>query len=196
MTEFALKRADFMMLLAYASDLATGHSRMRNGPLSVCERDAAHLHAYCGERALAAFGREGEPISALVDLFDDLSARGAARVRSRFRLARPRGSAFGRQDPQHRGFRRVQAAGGDGIIGMGEPIEAAGREYEKSGQTWRPTDWGLKNGRAPAGHLLRAMSLRRMGAQTFRSPGISNETHAPTAVLPQCRNQSEDPRTP
>ena len=39
---------------------------MRNGPLSVRERDAARLHAYYGERALAAFGREGEPMAALV----------------------------------------------------------------------------------------------------------------------------------
>ena len=39
---------------------------MRNGPLSGRERDAAHLHAYHGERALAAFGRGGEPIAALV----------------------------------------------------------------------------------------------------------------------------------
>jgi HD-GYP domain-containing protein (c-di-GMP phosphodiesterase class II) len=39
---------------------------MRNGPLSVRERDAAHLHAYYGERALAAFGRGGEPMAALV----------------------------------------------------------------------------------------------------------------------------------
>jgi hypothetical protein len=27
MTKFAIRRADFMMVLAYASDLATGHSR-------------------------------------------------------------------------------------------------------------------------------------------------------------------------
>jgi ATP-dependent 26S proteasome regulatory subunit len=33
-----------------------------------------------------------------------------------------------------------QAASGDGIIGMHELIEAARREYEKSGQTWRPTE--------------------------------------------------------
>lgn len=39
---------------------------MRNGPLSVRERDAVRLHAYYGERALAAFGRQGEPIAALV----------------------------------------------------------------------------------------------------------------------------------
>jgi HD-GYP domain-containing protein (c-di-GMP phosphodiesterase class II) len=39
---------------------------MRNGPLSVRERDAARLHAYYGERALAALGREGEPMAALV----------------------------------------------------------------------------------------------------------------------------------
>ena len=39
---------------------------MRNGPLSVRERDAAHLHAYYGERALAAFGRRGEPMAAIV----------------------------------------------------------------------------------------------------------------------------------
>lgn len=39
---------------------------MRNGPLSVRERDAAQLHPYYGERALASFGREGEPIAALV----------------------------------------------------------------------------------------------------------------------------------
>jgi HD-GYP domain-containing protein (c-di-GMP phosphodiesterase class II) len=38
----------------------------RNGPLSVRERDAAHLHAYYGERALASFGREGDPMGALV----------------------------------------------------------------------------------------------------------------------------------
>ena len=34
-----------------------------------------------------------------------------------------------------------QAASGDGIISMAELIEAARRETEKSGQTWRPTDW-------------------------------------------------------
>ena len=34
-----------------------------------------------------------------------------------------------------------QAASGDGIISMTELIEAARRETEKSGQTWRPTDW-------------------------------------------------------
>jgi HD-GYP domain-containing protein (c-di-GMP phosphodiesterase class II) len=39
---------------------------MRKGPLSARERDAAHLHAYHGERALAAFGRDGEPMAALV----------------------------------------------------------------------------------------------------------------------------------
>ncbi|WP_287387259.1 HD domain-containing phosphohydrolase [Mesorhizobium sp.] len=39
---------------------------MRNGPLSVRERDAAQLHAYYGERALASFGREGEAMAALV----------------------------------------------------------------------------------------------------------------------------------
>ena len=39
---------------------------MRDGPLSVRERDAARLHAYYGERALAAFGRQGEPMAALV----------------------------------------------------------------------------------------------------------------------------------
>ena len=39
---------------------------MRNGPLSVRERDAARLHAYYGERALAAFDRQGEPMAALV----------------------------------------------------------------------------------------------------------------------------------
>ena len=36
---------------------------MRSGPLSVRERDAAQLHAYYGERALASFGREGEPMA-------------------------------------------------------------------------------------------------------------------------------------
>ena len=39
---------------------------MRSGPLSVRERDAAQLHAYYGERALASFGRDGEPMAALV----------------------------------------------------------------------------------------------------------------------------------
>ncbi|ESY65835.1 LuxR C-terminal-related transcriptional regulator [Mesorhizobium sp. M0051] len=39
---------------------------MRNGPLSVRERDAAQLHAYYGERALASFGREGEAMASLV----------------------------------------------------------------------------------------------------------------------------------
>lgn len=39
---------------------------MRKGPLSVRERDAAHLHAYYGERALASFRGEGEPMGALV----------------------------------------------------------------------------------------------------------------------------------
>ncbi|TGV78379.1 HD domain-containing protein, partial [Mesorhizobium sp. M00.F.Ca.ET.149.01.1.1] len=39
---------------------------MRNGPLSVRERDAAQLHAYYGERALASFGRDGDAMGALV----------------------------------------------------------------------------------------------------------------------------------
>lgn len=39
---------------------------MRDGPLSVRERDAARLHAYYGERALAALGREGETMAGLV----------------------------------------------------------------------------------------------------------------------------------
>jgi HD-GYP domain-containing protein (c-di-GMP phosphodiesterase class II) len=39
---------------------------MRKGPLSARERDTAQLHAYHGERALAAFGRYGEPMAALV----------------------------------------------------------------------------------------------------------------------------------
>jgi HD-GYP domain-containing protein (c-di-GMP phosphodiesterase class II) len=39
---------------------------MRNGPLSVRERDAAHLHTYYVERALAAFGGAGDPMGALV----------------------------------------------------------------------------------------------------------------------------------
>ncbi|MCX5745954.1 MAG: HD domain-containing protein, partial [Proteobacteria bacterium] len=38
----------------------------RSGPLSARERDTAHLHGYHGERALAAFGRDGEPMAALV----------------------------------------------------------------------------------------------------------------------------------
>jgi SpoVK/Ycf46/Vps4 family AAA+-type ATPase len=33
-----------------------------------------------------------------------------------------------------------QAASGGGLIGMGELIEGARREYEKSGQTWRRND--------------------------------------------------------
>ena len=37
-----------------------------------------------------------------------------------------------------------QAASGDGVIGMGELIEAARREYERSGQSWPPTDWALE----------------------------------------------------
>jgi HD-GYP domain-containing protein (c-di-GMP phosphodiesterase class II) len=39
---------------------------MRGGPLSVRERDAAQLHSYYGERALASFGHEGEQMGALV----------------------------------------------------------------------------------------------------------------------------------
>ena len=39
---------------------------MRSGPLSVRERDAAQLHPYYGERALASFGRDGEATGALV----------------------------------------------------------------------------------------------------------------------------------
>jgi HD-GYP domain-containing protein (c-di-GMP phosphodiesterase class II) len=39
---------------------------MRAGPLSVRERDAAQLHPYYGERAVASFGREGEPMGRLV----------------------------------------------------------------------------------------------------------------------------------
>ncbi|WP_246677208.1 MULTISPECIES: HD domain-containing phosphohydrolase [unclassified Mesorhizobium] len=39
---------------------------MRNGPLSVRERDAAQLHAYYGERALASFGHGGDAMGALV----------------------------------------------------------------------------------------------------------------------------------
>lgn len=39
---------------------------MRNGPLSARERDAAQLHPYYGERALASFGAGGNPIAALV----------------------------------------------------------------------------------------------------------------------------------
>lgn len=33
-----------------------------------------------------------------------------------------------------------QAASGNGVIGMSDLIEAARREYEKSGQTWQPTE--------------------------------------------------------
>ena len=40
---------------------------MRNGPLSVRERDAVQLHSYYGERALASFGREGEAMAGLVE---------------------------------------------------------------------------------------------------------------------------------
>jgi hypothetical protein len=32
MTKFAIRRADFMMVLAYASDLATGHSKLDISP--------------------------------------------------------------------------------------------------------------------------------------------------------------------
>jgi HD-GYP domain-containing protein (c-di-GMP phosphodiesterase class II) len=39
---------------------------MRKGPLSVRERDAAHLHPYYGERALASFGDTGAAMAALV----------------------------------------------------------------------------------------------------------------------------------
>lgn len=39
---------------------------MRNGPLSVRERDAAQLHPYYGDRACASFGSEGAPMGALV----------------------------------------------------------------------------------------------------------------------------------
>src|SRR5207253_8974282 len=39
---------------------------MRSGPLSVRERDAAHLHPYYGERALNSFGDTGGPMAALV----------------------------------------------------------------------------------------------------------------------------------
>ena len=39
---------------------------MRTGPLSVRERDAAHLHPYYGERALASFGEAGGAMAALV----------------------------------------------------------------------------------------------------------------------------------
>jgi HD-GYP domain-containing protein (c-di-GMP phosphodiesterase class II) len=39
---------------------------MRVGPLSARERDAAHLHPYYGERALAAFGPGGNAMAALV----------------------------------------------------------------------------------------------------------------------------------
>lgn len=38
----------------------------RSGPLSARERDTAHLHGYHGERALAAFGIDGEPLAELV----------------------------------------------------------------------------------------------------------------------------------
>lgn len=39
---------------------------MRNGPLSVRERDAAQLHAYYGERALTSLGRDSDAIATLV----------------------------------------------------------------------------------------------------------------------------------
>ena len=39
---------------------------MNGGPLSMRDRDAASLHPYYGERALTSFGREGDPIAALV----------------------------------------------------------------------------------------------------------------------------------
>ncbi len=39
---------------------------MRDGPLSVREREAVRLHAYYGDRALAAFGGDGEPMAAIV----------------------------------------------------------------------------------------------------------------------------------
>lgn len=39
---------------------------MRNGPLSVRERDAAQLHPYYGERALASFGEAGAPMASIV----------------------------------------------------------------------------------------------------------------------------------
>jgi hypothetical protein len=39
---------------------------MRSGELSTRERDAARLHPYYGERALAGFGRDGESLTALV----------------------------------------------------------------------------------------------------------------------------------
>jgi HD-GYP domain-containing protein (c-di-GMP phosphodiesterase class II) len=39
---------------------------LRTMPLSVRETDAAHLHPYHGERALAALGSEGQPVAALV----------------------------------------------------------------------------------------------------------------------------------
>ncbi|TPM12341.1 HD domain-containing phosphohydrolase, partial [Mesorhizobium sp. B2-3-5] len=39
---------------------------MRNGPLSVRERDAAQLHAYYGERALTSFGRDGDAMAGMV----------------------------------------------------------------------------------------------------------------------------------
>ena len=39
---------------------------MRSGPLSIRESDAAKLHPYHGERALASLGGEGKPIAAIV----------------------------------------------------------------------------------------------------------------------------------
>ena len=39
---------------------------MRAGALTVRETDAAHLHPYHGERALASLGEEGKPVAALV----------------------------------------------------------------------------------------------------------------------------------
>jgi HD-GYP domain-containing protein (c-di-GMP phosphodiesterase class II) len=39
---------------------------MRAGPLTVRETDAARLHPYHGERALASLGAEGKPVAALV----------------------------------------------------------------------------------------------------------------------------------
>jgi HD-GYP domain-containing protein (c-di-GMP phosphodiesterase class II) len=39
---------------------------MRAGPLSIRESDAARLHPYHGERALASLGGEGRPVAALV----------------------------------------------------------------------------------------------------------------------------------
>ena len=39
---------------------------MRAGALTARETDAAHLHPYHGERALASLGGEGEPVAALV----------------------------------------------------------------------------------------------------------------------------------